>query len=187
MELNNWHFLKPLVLLAALKQFKYQATNRLLLAMSEEYGDSGTTKKKDVKKIPAKMLPSTLSKHCMCTISFFLVNNHGKQIWKLKNKKLNISGYSVKLPVRVLTIKYFISRWVAWLATDLQNDFSYGLNGSRNCCTCKLHMVSWESSHTLSFTAVLGIHTLGNTFPGSIHICYQARSQDFLKGGYVDV
>ena len=80
MELNNHQFLKPLVLLAALKQFEYQATNRLLLAVSEEYGDSGTTQKKDVKKTPAKMLPSTLSKHCMCTISIFVVNNHGKQI-----------------------------------------------------------------------------------------------------------
>ena len=79
-----------LVLLAALKQFKYQATNRLLLAASEEYGDSGTTQKKDV-KTPAKMLPSTwswsqvprlpstLSKHCMCTRSIFVVNNDGKQ------------------------------------------------------------------------------------------------------------
>ena len=71
MELNNHQFLKPLVLLAALKQFEYQATNRLLLAASEEYGDSGTTQKKDVKKTPATMLPSTLSRHCMCTISFF--------------------------------------------------------------------------------------------------------------------
>ena len=35
---------------AALKQFEYQATNRLLLAALEEYEDSGTTKKKDVKK-----------------------------------------------------------------------------------------------------------------------------------------
>ena len=43
MELNNRQFLKPLVLLAALKKFKYQATNRLLLAALEEYGDSGTT------------------------------------------------------------------------------------------------------------------------------------------------
>ena len=58
------------VLLAALKQFKYQVTNRLLLAASEEYGDSGTTQKEDVKKTPAKMLPSTLSKCCMCTISY---------------------------------------------------------------------------------------------------------------------
>ena len=72
MELNNCQFLKPLVLLAALKQFEYQATNRLLLAVSEEYGDSGTTQKKDVKKTPAKMLPSTLSRHCACTISFYL-------------------------------------------------------------------------------------------------------------------
>ena len=61
MELNNRQFLKPLVLLASLKQFKYQATNRLLLAASEEYGDSDTTQKKDIKKTPAKMLPSTLS------------------------------------------------------------------------------------------------------------------------------
>ena len=59
MELNNHQFLKPLVLLAALKQFEYQATNRLLLAASEEYGDSGTTKK-DIKKTPATRLPSTL-------------------------------------------------------------------------------------------------------------------------------
>ena len=80
MELNNHQFLKPLVLLAPLKQFEYQATNRLLLASLEEYGDSGTTQKKDVKKTPATMLPSTLSRHCMCTISFLFVNNHGKQI-----------------------------------------------------------------------------------------------------------
>ena len=78
MELNNHQFLKPLVLLAALKQFEYQATNRLLLAASEEYGDSGTTQKA-VKKTPATMLPSTLSRHCTCTISSFFVNNHGKQ------------------------------------------------------------------------------------------------------------
>ena len=64
MELNNRQFLKPLVLPAALKQLEYQATNRLLLAASEEYGDSGTAQK-DVKKTTAKMLLSTLSKHCM--------------------------------------------------------------------------------------------------------------------------
>ena len=51
MELNNHQFLKPMALLAALKQFEYQATNRLLLAMSEEYGDSGTTQKDE--KAPA--------------------------------------------------------------------------------------------------------------------------------------
>ena len=79
MVLINHQFLKPLVLLAALKQFEYQATNRLLLAASEEYGDSGTTQK-DVKKTPAKMLLSTLSKHCICTINIFAVNNHGSQI-----------------------------------------------------------------------------------------------------------
>ena len=59
------------MLLAALKQLEYQATSRLLLAASEEYGDLGTTQKKDVKKTPAKMLPSTLTKHCMCNISIF--------------------------------------------------------------------------------------------------------------------
>ena len=42
------------VLLAALEQFEYQATNRLLLAALEEYEDSGTTQKEDVKKTPAK-------------------------------------------------------------------------------------------------------------------------------------
>ena len=62
------------VLLTALKQFKYQATNRLLLAVLEKYGDSGTTQKKDVKKTPAKMLPSTLSRHCMCTIRPLQIN-----------------------------------------------------------------------------------------------------------------
>ena len=56
MVLNNRQFLKPLALPAALKQFEYQATNRLLLAVSKEYGGSGTTQKKDVKKTPAKML-----------------------------------------------------------------------------------------------------------------------------------
>ena len=54
-----------LALLAALQQFEYQATNRMLLAAPEEYGDSGTTKKKDVKKRPAKIIPSSLSKHCV--------------------------------------------------------------------------------------------------------------------------
>ena len=80
MELNNQPVLKPLVLLAALKQFEYQGINRLLLAESEEYGDSGPTQKKDVKKTLATMLPSILSRHCICTISLiFLINNHVKQ------------------------------------------------------------------------------------------------------------
>ena len=47
------------VLLAAPEQFEYQATNRLLLAALEEYEDSATTQKEDVKKTPAKMLPSS--------------------------------------------------------------------------------------------------------------------------------
>ena len=37
------------MLLAALEQFKYQAISRLLLAVLEEYEDSGTTQKEDVK------------------------------------------------------------------------------------------------------------------------------------------
>ena len=52
------------VLLAAIEQFEDQATNRLLIAALEEYEDPGTTQKEDV-KTPAKMLPSTLCKHCM--------------------------------------------------------------------------------------------------------------------------
>ena len=67
-----------LQVLAAIKQFKDQATNRLLIAALEEYEDSGTTQKEDVKKTPAKMLPST--KHCMCTICIFVVNDYNKQI-----------------------------------------------------------------------------------------------------------
>ena len=80
MVLNNRQFLKPLVLLAALKQLEYQATNRLLLAVSEEYIWRFRHNTKDVKKTPAKMLLSTLSKHCICTINIFAVNNHGSQI-----------------------------------------------------------------------------------------------------------
>ena len=78
--LNNHAVSEATGATTALKQFKYQATNRLLLAASEEYGDSGRTQKKDVKKTPAKMLLSTLSKHCICTINIFAVNNHGSQI-----------------------------------------------------------------------------------------------------------
>ena len=67
-----WKFLNEAtidsVVLAAIEQFEDQATNRLLIAALEEYEDSGTTQKEDVKKTPAKMLPSTLSKHCICTI-----------------------------------------------------------------------------------------------------------------------
>ena len=49
-----------LVLLAATEQFENQATNRLQLSALEEYEDSGTTQKADV-KTPVKMLPSSLS------------------------------------------------------------------------------------------------------------------------------
>ena len=69
------------VLLAEVEQFEDQATNRLLIAVLEEYENSGTTQKENVKKTPAKMLPSTLSELCMltCTI-IFVVNDHSKQI-----------------------------------------------------------------------------------------------------------
>ena len=60
------------MLLAALEQFDYQATDRLLLAVLEEYEDSGTTQKEDVKKTPAKMLPSTLS-NIVCVLYPFLL------------------------------------------------------------------------------------------------------------------
>ena len=52
------------VLVAALEQVKDQATHRLLLAALEEYEDSGTTQNEEV-NTPAKMILSTLSKHCM--------------------------------------------------------------------------------------------------------------------------
>ena len=60
----------------------------------------------DVKKTPAKMLPSTLSKHSNPNPKHFCFNIKPWQAnLKLENKKLNISGYTVKLPVHVLTIK----------------------------------------------------------------------------------
>ena len=46
------------VLIAALEQFEYQAINRLLLAVLEEYEDSGTIQEEAV-KTSAKMLPPT--------------------------------------------------------------------------------------------------------------------------------
>ena len=74
-----------LVLLAALNQLEYQATNRLLLAASEEYGDFGTTQKKEVKKTPVKMLSSTLSKHCMCNIIIFVAMVSKLEKLKIRN------------------------------------------------------------------------------------------------------
>ena len=68
------------MLLAAMEQFEDQATNRLLIAVLEEYEDSGTTQKEDVKKTPAKMLPLSLSKHCMRTICILVVNDYNKQM-----------------------------------------------------------------------------------------------------------
>ena len=63
-----------------IEQFDDQATNRLLIAVLEEYEDSGTTQE-DVKKTTAKMLPST--KHCMCTICIVVVNDYNKLMLKL--------------------------------------------------------------------------------------------------------
>ena len=84
-----WTFLNEAtidsVLLAAIEQLKDQATNRLQISALEEYEDSGTTQMEDVKKTLAKMLPST--KHCMCTICIFVVNDCER------NEKLSISGW----------------------------------------------------------------------------------------------
>ena len=67
-----------------------------------------------------------------------------------------------------------------WL--DFQNDFSYGLNGSRNCCTYKLHEVSLGTltySYTFIYSSSNNTYpSLGNSyFPGSMHIslCYTTR------------
>ena len=69
------------MLLASIGQFEDQATNRLLIAALEEYEDSSTTQKEDVKKTPAKVLP--LTKHCMCTICVVVVNDYNKLMLKL--------------------------------------------------------------------------------------------------------
>ena len=47
------------------------------------------------------------------------------------------------------------SNWV-----DLRNDFSYGLNGSRNCCTCKVHVLSVG---ILTYTLLLHLSPLKHT------------------------
>ena len=71
-----WKFLNEATIDSVLlEQFENQTTTRLLIAALEEYEDSGTAQKEDVKKMPAKMLPSTFSKHCMCTICIFVVND----------------------------------------------------------------------------------------------------------------
>ena len=70
--------------IAAVEQFEYQTTNRLLIASLEKYEDSGATQKEKVKKTTAKMLWS---------IHIFVVNDYNKQIWnvKVENERLNIS------------------------------------------------------------------------------------------------
>ena len=60
-----------MVLLAAIEQFEDQTATRMLITALEEYEDLGTTRKEDVKKTPAKMLPST---HCVCTICIYVAS-----------------------------------------------------------------------------------------------------------------
>ena len=69
------------VLLAAIEKLEDQTTTRVLITAWEEYKNSGTTQKEDVKKTPAKMLPST---HCMCTICIFVVNARNVKV-EIKN------------------------------------------------------------------------------------------------------
>ena len=103
------------MLLAALEAVRVPSstcTNRLLPAVLEELEDSGTTQKEDIKKTPAKMLPSIL--HVYYT-HFCFVNDHGNSV---KVEKLNISSYSVKLTVGVLIIKYFVSTWFSYMTSN---------------------------------------------------------------------
>ena len=65
----------------------------MLIAALEEYEDSGTTQKEDVKKKPAKMLPST---HCMCTICIFVVNG---RIVKVENKNISVASILTRYEV----------------------------------------------------------------------------------------
>ena len=64
------------MLLAALEQFRVPRSTctkgLLLAALDWKPEDSGTTQE-DVKKTPGKMLPSILSKHCMCAILIFVL------------------------------------------------------------------------------------------------------------------
>ena len=48
-------------------------TNRLLLAALDWKPEDPGTTQEDVKKTPGKMLPSIISKHCMCTILIFVL------------------------------------------------------------------------------------------------------------------
>ena len=55
-----------MVLLAALEQFKDQATDRLLLLTLKKYEDSSTREKEDVRKTAAEMLAQLyVNIHCM--------------------------------------------------------------------------------------------------------------------------
>ena len=62
------------MLLAALELFECQALHvQILAALDWKPEDSGTTQKEDVKMTPGKMLPSILSKQCMCAILIFVL------------------------------------------------------------------------------------------------------------------
>ena len=58
---------QPQKLAVVIEQFEDQTTTRVLIAALEEYEDLGTIQKEDVKKTPAKMLPST---YCMCRLLY---------------------------------------------------------------------------------------------------------------------
>ena len=67
--------------------------------------DSGTTQEEeDFKKTPAKMLLPTPSKHCMCNISSFVVNDIGKQIWIIVG--VYCWGMSVKQDSTALLVNF---------------------------------------------------------------------------------
>ena len=73
-------------------------TNRMLLAALDwKPEDSGTTQKEDVKKTTSQNATINI----VCGLyNFFLQMTMANSV-KVEKKKLNTSGYSVKLPVRV--------------------------------------------------------------------------------------
>ena len=70
----------------------------MLIAALEEYEDSGTTQKEDVKKTPAKMLPSI---HCVCTICIFVVNAR----IVIKISVASIPSHIIHLDTKYLMVK----------------------------------------------------------------------------------
>ena len=77
------------LLLATLEQFEDQATNRLLLSLMEEYGDSGTIQKEGVKKTPAKCYHQVIY-----TVSLHLNRNsftrYHTMMWNVGRRKKNV-------------------------------------------------------------------------------------------------